>query len=388
LKKNNILFFAVSSPGFAFWRINDYTLKNVQVTGDITDSSNSFHMQKFYVSEAEFNHLKYAELSFIPDCSQDEVGNIDIRLNGNPIYFGVPDCAITNHITLSKNDLVAEQNVLEFTSTAGSYGIDLPKVSVKLKDPEYPIYYFNLPEDLFVNTASNNAFCGKVDGVCPSGCSPDDDRDCCFQQSNNNYWCDFKTDNPNDRCVTDVLESFASNCKSGYEDVSGNPHPLVAGLCGDDTDAYCPTGCSADYDKDCCYLNSPGSYWCDDVPFTGVDSVCTRFVTPAECGACPNKYHNINRSEPNCPNTIDNQGTPVSGTTSLKAGVNIILDTLFTDNSYKKIDYVINGNTLPINTYAVRYERNINPFVREGMNSIIIKPRKDVNIAQLKVVIQ
>ncbi len=384
LKQNNILYFSVSTPGFAFWRVNEYTLQNAMITGDITDSSASFHMQKIYLADSEYSHFETADLSFLPDCTQSEAGNIQITINGNPIYYGIPDCAITNHITLAKSDLQAGENKIEFTSTKGSYGIDMPQVSVNLQDPEYPIYYFNLPNDLFVDTSTNNAFCGKIDGVCPTGCLPDDDKDCCFQESNNNYWCDVETNNPDDRCVTDVLASYAGNCASGYEDVSGNPHSLVAGQCGDDTDAYCPTGCSADYDKDCCYLQVPGGFWCDDIPFTGTNSVCTQIVTPAECGACPNKYHNLTGAEPNCPSS-PSTGTPVSGNMELKAGVNIILDTLFADNSYKKVDYVINGNTLPINTYALRYQRNINPFIQEGMNSIVIQPRRDVDIAQLQV---
>ena len=387
LKQDNAIFFSVSTPGFAFWRVHEYRLQNVWVTGDVTDSSNSFHMQKFYIGEAEYTHMKTADLSFFPDCTYTEVGNMIISLNGNQIYFGTADCGITNHLTLGKTDLQEGENRIEFVSQEGSYIIDMPQVEVQLEDPEYPIYYFDLHEDLFTYASEEVSFCGKVDGICLENCHTYDDKDCCFEESNQNYWCDVDTINPYDRCVNTVLASYVGNCESAYEDNAGDPHANVVGDCGDDTDDFCPIGCNPDYDMDCCYDSVPGAFWCDDVPFTGMSSICTAVVTPAECDACPEYYLDENGQEPNCP-IVPSTGTPTFNAAELKAGVDIILQSIFADNSYKKVDYVINGNTLPIDTYAMQYDRNINPFVKEGINAIVIQPRRDLDLAQLRVVVQ
>jgi len=101
----------------------------------------------------------------------------------------------------------------------------------------------------------------------------------------------------------------------------------------------------------------------------------------------PEYYLDENGQEPNCP-IVPSTGTPTFNAAELKAGVDIILQSIFADNSYKKVDYVINGNTLPIDTYAMQYDRNINPFVKEGINAIVIQPRRDLDLAQLRVVVQ
>ncbi|MFP4523630.1 MAG: hypothetical protein ACLFNM_03735 [Candidatus Woesearchaeota archaeon] len=385
LKQENVLHFTVSSPGFAFWRVNEYELTNLQITGDVTDVSNNVNAQKIYLAESEFEHLDTAEFSFFPDCTLSEVDMLTIRVNGNELFSGTPDCGLTNHISLGKQYLVPGENTFTFETQKGSYIIDGPQVEVDLQDPEYPIYYFNLHEDLFTYESESSAYCGKIDGICLDGCEPYEDKDCCFDESNDNYWCDVRPNNPRDRCVNEVLASFSTTCVSGYEDVSGNPHEDVQNLCGDDTDGFCPTGCSADYDKDCCYENNSENYWCEDTPTTGVAHTCTNTVTPSECGACYSGYKQENGDAPNCPNTPTTQSGEY---TNLKAGVDIILESFFTDDSYKKVDFNINGNILPIDTYALQLYRNINIYVHEGVNSIQVQPRNDITLSQLRVKVQ
>lgn len=384
LKNNNIIYFTVSKPGFAFWKLNQYELRNVMLTGDITDDSNNFNMQKVYLAQSEYKHMTDATISFKPDCSYDDVGKISLSLNGKRIYYGVPDCGLMNFVDVGKGTLVQGENKLDFTSEKGSYLVDQLKVDVKLEDPQYPIYYFDLNEDLFTSASDSQNWCGKVDGICPANCEPYDDKDCCFDDSINNYWCDFRTNNPRDRCVNMVLADETSNCPSAYEDRNGNPHESVVGKCGDDTDNFCPSGCSSNYDKDCCFEQND-SFWCDDVPFTGQDAICTSTVTPADCGACTTYYHNAEGERPNCP-AIDPVLT--SGEGELKAGVDVVLKVYFTDDTFKRVDFNINGVKIPVDTYSTSIIRNIDPYIREGTNSIVIQPRKDLAIASMKVTIE
>lgn len=384
LKDNNILYFAASSPGFAFWTMNEYELSNVMIAGDITDDSHNFNMQKVYLAESEYEHLETASLQFFPDCV-GAVGHLSILLNGQRVYYGVPDCGIKNFFDVGKTVLQEGENRLEFQSDAGSYIVDMLELEVNLKDPEYPIYYFELDEDLFVTSQTGEKYCGKVDGYCPDNCEAFEDKDCCFDESNQNYWCDIKTTNPRDRCVNQILASYVNNCPSGYEDRNNDPHEDFEGMCGDDEDEYCPPGCSSDYDKDCCYAEQTGNYWCDDVPFTGMDSVCTPSITVSECSACPDQYRNEDGDRPNCPSTTY---TTYEDEPELKSGVDLLLEAYFTNKEYKKVDFIINGYEVPVDTYNLNIYRNINPFVHEGTNSIEIQPRKDITISQVKIKIE
>lgn len=384
LKKNNILYFSATSPGFAFWTMHQYELTNVRLTGDITDSSNNFNVQKIYIGQSEFDHMKKATIEFYPDCSVRESGRLTVSINGETVYYGTPDCGVKNYFEIGKPALIQGENKLEFISDGGSYIIDMLELDVELEDPEYPMYYFEMDEDLFVDVVADE-YCGKIDGVCPTNCEPYDDKDCCFTESRNNYWCDIRPINPRDRCVNSLLAEFGENCPSGYEDRNGDPHEDLEGVCGDDTDEFCPIGCSSIYDKDCCYAIADGAYWCEDVPFTGMDSTCSLVVTLADCDACPDGFENEDGDEPNCPtsNTLSYEDDPV-----LKSGVDVVLEAYFTNKEYKKVDFVINGQEIPIDTYNLNVFRNINPFVREGTNTLEIQPRKDITIAQVKVVIE
>lgn len=382
LKNDNVLFFTVSRPGFAFWTTNEYQLQFIRLTGDVTDDSNSFNRQKFFIAETEYETFDRATLEFFPDCSYNNAGKITVLINGVRVFHGLPDCGLKNFFSLGQEQLRAGENDIEFISEFGSYIIDQLKIVTELEDVEYPVYYFDLDEDLFVDV-DDSPRCGEVDGVCPNNCEGYEDRDCCFDESSRNLWCDIQTGNPRDRCVNTVLAEFTERCPSGYEDFRNDPAEEAEDQCGDDNDGFCPAGCSSDYDKDCCF-EIPGAFWCDDVPYTGRDSVCTTSVTGAECKACPNGYRDEDRDRPNCLVQEDDDDLE----TEVKAGVDIILEVAFTDREYKRVDFNINGNIMPVDTYSVAVYRDITAYVREGINSITIQPRKDVTIAQLKVVVE
>lgn len=384
LKNQNVLFFTVSSPGVAFWKVNQFEIHNLKLAADITDDSNSINNQKIYLAAKEYEMLKTATLKFFPDCSYDNVENLIVKVNGKTSYYGTPDCGIINFITLTNETLKVGENDLQFVSEKGSYTIDSVELKSKLVEVENPIFYFELPEELFTISKEEEAYCGKVDGICPTNCESFEDKDCCFDKSSRNYWCDIKTNNPNDRCVNSILADYLERCPSGYEDVAGDAPEKGEGRCGDDEDGVCPSGCSKIYDKDCCYEQVDEAYWCSDIPPIGMESVCTQSVTQSECNACPNGYYSEDNKKPNCEQYVD----PTEGDIKLKAGADVIMEVFFIDESYKKIDFNINGGKVPVDTYSLRVKKNINTLVREGTNSLIVEPRKDTNIARIKVTIE
>jgi hypothetical protein len=61
--------------------------------------------------------------------------------------------------------------------------------------------------------------CGDdKDGVCPSGCSKYYDEDCCYEQDEDNFWCDnvpkFGLENV---CESSLTREECSDCESGYK---------------------------------------------------------------------------------------------------------------------------------------------------------------------------
>ncbi|MGE0793161.1 MAG: hypothetical protein AB7V77_03220 [Candidatus Woesearchaeota archaeon] len=388
LKQDNILYFKTSTPGFAFWRVHEYTLMNTRITGDITNKEHSYNMQTFYIEKSEMDNFEKATLEFFPECDKTEKNVIAIEINRNTVYNGIPDCGMINKISLSADKFYEGENTIDFSSEKGSYLIDSISVDVDLIKPDYPIYYFELSDDLFTTTTDNNKYCGKIDGICPSGCEDYEDKDCCFADSRSNYWCDLRTTNPRDRCVNSVLAEYTDRCPSVYEDINGNPHETMEYRCGDDTDGICPKECDQStrkyLDKDCCFAENENNYWCSDLPLTGYESICTAVVTQSDCDACPNKYYNVDKETPNCKATTSTE----DGEEELKSDVDVIMKVYFTDDSYKKIDFIVNGMTVPVDTYYTSYQRTINEQIRSGTNSIQIKPRSDVNIAQLKVSVE
>ncbi len=384
LKDQNMLYFKPSTIGFAFWRVNEYSLENIVLTGKVTDDSHSFQMQTILLDSFEIENFEKAILEFYPYCDSDDVNNLMIYVNRNKIFEGIPDCNMYNKIFVGQNFLREGDNQLEFFSEDGSYTIDMGKLKIGLKEPDYPVFYFEMSKDLFVTTSDDDVFCGRVDGVCPDNCKEYEDKDCCFAESRNNYWCDIKTTNPRDRCVNSFLADYDERCPSLYESVSGKPLTDSEGKCGDDTDGFCPAGCSELYDKDCCVMDT-GKYWCSDIPLTGIDSVCTAIVTSAECTACPNGYVDEDNKKPNCPVVSDSDSNEVE---ELKSSVDIILKLKFINEEYKKLDVLVNGNRIPIDTYYLSYDRHIDEYVRSGTNSLQLVPRSDVTIAQMQVKIE
>jgi hypothetical protein len=385
LKQDNVLHFSVNSPGFAFWTMNRYELSSIQITGDITNDANSAHTQNVYVSETEKEYAETVELQFFPDCDLVDVGPLRITMNGQILFNGIPDCGLYNFVNIDPEVLVVGSNTLGFSSSMGSYVIDQMELEVELDNPGNPVFYFDLNEDLFVREQIGDRYCGKIDGYCPNNCEIYDDKDCCFDQSSNNYWCDARPENVRDRCVNQVLAGYANDCPSGYEDRNSEPHEDFEGICGDDEDGYCPVGCNSDYDKDCCYAQAGRQFWCDDIPFTGVDNTCTSAVSVSECNACPDGYRDEDDKRPNCPvqDTVD-----FASEDELKSGVDIVLESYFTNQDYKRLDFIINGYAIPVDTYNTRIYRNINEYVHEGTNSLELKPRDDVTISQVRIVVE
>jgi len=382
LKDENVLTFETNSPGIAFWRVNEYLMDNIVVAADITDLSALRAEQSFSIASAEAQNLDTATLFFIPDCERNTVGPLDIILNNQRIYRSVADCGVMNNVELDKSTLVEGKNTIVFQTTTGSYLIDQLVVKTSLKQPITPAYSFDLGSKYFALSSTQDRLCGEADGACPDGCTADKDPDCCFQE--NTYWCTMSTYNINDRCVAYASGSQCGLCKSGYQDQSGDPAPGCAGLCGDNTDGICPSGCTAIQDKDCCYSASQDNYWCNEVPTTGAQDKCTPNVGQGQCGDCASGYENGHGDTFSC-----DALKPTTTEDKLLAQYDVNASLTFTGDDSKRFDLVINGVRVSVDTTARYYSRIIDGYLQPGTNTVEIVPKGDaINVVKLSVTLK
>ena len=66
LKEQNMVVFASSSPGLAFWRTNEVSLENIKVVADVTSVEAQSSRNVFLVSETEIDNLQKVVLKFQP----------------------------------------------------------------------------------------------------------------------------------------------------------------------------------------------------------------------------------------------------------------------------------------------------------------------------------
>lgn len=384
LNNNNELIFSVPNPGVAFWVANKYLIENLQITGDVTDFSNSYAIQKFVLTKTEKDSLKEVFFYFRPVCSISEVGNLQISINGETIYNSVADCGTRSFVVLDKNNIYSGANELRFSTKKGSYLLDNLKVKISLEKPAYKTYYFDINKEYFYSNPEK-AKCGEYDSVCPSGCADITDPDCCFKRNGN--WCALPTRNPNDRCVYYVDPSDCELCPTGYYNKNRDVPENCEGKCGDNNDGICPSDCPSNakyYDADCCWDENPDYYFCQEVPITGIMDRCRASITYSQCELCPSDYKNEDGSKPG--SCYEPSQTYTDEEEILDDKYDVVLKINFVNNDLRKrLELNINGHKISIDTTNIEFKRNIDEYVRSGSNSIEIIPKEDVDIAELTV---
>ncbi|MFT4343152.1 MAG: hypothetical protein ACMXYE_00220 [Candidatus Woesearchaeota archaeon] len=382
LQERNDLEFSVSGVGWQFWKTNEYSFENVKLIADVTDTTGQMSMNTFSITQEQGMNVDRARLKFNPECRTGEVGTLDIRINDRLVFSAIPDCGSLNFIDIPHNYILIGRNRIDFTTMRGSYLIDLITVEIDFLDNKIPVYYFDMDRKFFdlKIDPTVGARCGEIDGICPSGCSENNDYDCCMQQYTTPYWCVLPTANENDRCVGFVDETNAHRCPSGYIDRYGRIAKVSKNTCGDNHDGICPEGCSPELDKDCCF-NQPGDqYWCEVLPTAGREFRCMNSVSIAQCDLCPTGYVGEN-SRPICQPGIS--GVEAE---ELKKEYQVLLEMRFTeDHSRKQADIYINGHLTRIDMTGITYQRDISHFVEPGSNSIEIVPFSVLNIRSLEV---
>jgi len=156
LKSENTLTFQASSPGIAFWATNEVSLEEAKTVGEIVNLEGQYSKQVFLVSEMEKRNLDKVLLKFQPDCRQSEVGRLKVTLNNNEVYSGIPDCDLSLvPIEIAPSLIKENENTLAFQVDRGRYVLSHVSVDSKLKDLDFPSYYFGVSHELYRDLQNN-----------------------------------------------------------------------------------------------------------------------------------------------------------------------------------------------------------------------------------------
>ncbi len=158
LKNQNLIEFSASSVGAAFWKTHEFSLENVQITGDLTDVSARSSKLRFIVDEFEKDNLNRIKLRYFPDCTPGDVGVLRVNLNDCKVFAGVPDCNQLSIHEILPYCIAQGENILEISADKGSYLLDQVQVKSDLKESRDFIYDFYLNSTQYSELQRNNAY--------------------------------------------------------------------------------------------------------------------------------------------------------------------------------------------------------------------------------------
>ncbi|HIJ10962.1 TPA: hypothetical protein HA278_02800 [Candidatus Woesearchaeota archaeon] len=150
LSTDNVITFAVSSSGAAFWAVHELEAQHIKVVADVTSVDAQISRNVFLVSETEKKNLEKMVLSFQPECIFETVGRLSVTVNGNVIYDAVPDCALAGvPIEFSPEIVHQGENEIVFRTDKGAYLLSHVSIDSDLKEVDFPTYYFELSVEQF-----------------------------------------------------------------------------------------------------------------------------------------------------------------------------------------------------------------------------------------------
>ena len=158
IREQNSLILSVSSPGLAFWRLNEYDLKNARVIADFVDVSKKEYRNFFIITATEKENFDKTKLNFVPDCLTKEAGPLKIWINDKQLnYQAIPDCGVLATIEFNPDLLKQGDNSITFKAEDGNYFIDRISIKADLKEMTYPFYYFELKAKDFAKVQNRTA---------------------------------------------------------------------------------------------------------------------------------------------------------------------------------------------------------------------------------------
>lgn len=146
LQPSNTIEFSVTG---GFFQTQKYSLTDIKVIADITDTQKQQAVSSFTLSENEFDNLESAYIEYFPLCDQGSVGALTLELNGRIVHSGTPGCDSLNREDLFIEDFKQGKNIVTFRLASGSYRLEQVRVRTVLKPVKTFIDYFSLKESQY-----------------------------------------------------------------------------------------------------------------------------------------------------------------------------------------------------------------------------------------------
>ncbi len=157
IERNNILTIEVKNPGLNFWQ-KDYYDIDLNVVLNEKNIENQISKNKFYLNNAEKNNLEYIDLNFKVNCDNKKQSTLYILANGNTIYSAAPKCNSNNNLQIYNADIVEGENTIIFKVDEGDYDIHDILLISKLKQVDYPTYYFEVSKEELEEVNKGNLY--------------------------------------------------------------------------------------------------------------------------------------------------------------------------------------------------------------------------------------
>lgn len=155
IEKDNVLLFKTSGLGAVFWRLHEYTIRDVELK-QVFERTNSEEIRSFVLNSNEFDNIDDAILKYSIFCNKGQ-GILNIKMNGNLISSEFLLCKNNNkRVELSKNVLNSGENVVSFSLDNGDYLINNLLMETTLTKSEFKKYTFLLTEKNVNNVLSED----------------------------------------------------------------------------------------------------------------------------------------------------------------------------------------------------------------------------------------
>ena len=96
--------------------------------------------------EIDPENVEDAYLVYLVDCDVSVAGRLTVRLNDRLLSSKVPDCSSLERTDIDPRDFIEGRNELRFSAEKGRYLIDRISVKTRLRNPVFPLYFFDISE--------------------------------------------------------------------------------------------------------------------------------------------------------------------------------------------------------------------------------------------------
>lgn len=148
LNNINTITFEVSGR---FFESKKYNVMDVKIVENVPLVDKQRMSHSFTIKEHEYNNLERAILTYYPNCLQNDVGALTIKLNGVQLSQNVPTCDTINVEEIDKSELRAGKNTLEFFLDSGKAQLEQGTVELSFGNNEGYLKYFSLPARLEID---------------------------------------------------------------------------------------------------------------------------------------------------------------------------------------------------------------------------------------------